>query len=133
MPDYDPRYLEGIRLFNECEFFESHDAWEELWTEYHGPSRDFFKGLIQVAVCLVHFNNGNVHGARKLYQSSTNYLRPYAPIHEGLNLEKLLVELESCCAPIFVGDEEQWSRAELDPDLIPELHLDDGDHAEEHR
>ena len=25
---YDPRYLEGIKFFNECEFFESHEAWE---------------------------------------------------------------------------------------------------------
>ena len=38
---YDPRYLEGIRLFNDCEFFEAHDVWEELWADYQGESRKF--------------------------------------------------------------------------------------------
>jgi len=37
---YDPLYLEGIEKFNECDHFESHELWEELWTEYRGPSRD---------------------------------------------------------------------------------------------
>ena len=28
------KYHEGIELFNDVEFFEAHDAWEELWQEY---------------------------------------------------------------------------------------------------
>ena len=35
--DYHPLYLKGIGYFNACEFFESHEAWEEIWTEYQGP------------------------------------------------------------------------------------------------
>ena len=57
---HDPRYLQGIEYFNECEFFEAHDTWEALWTEYHGPSRDYYKGLIQAAVCLHHYVKGNI-------------------------------------------------------------------------
>ena len=63
---YDPHYLAGIEFFNQCDFFEAHEAWEELWTEYQGPSREFYQGLIQVAVCLHHFGNENIRGARKL-------------------------------------------------------------------
>src|SRR5258708_1315259 len=44
---YDPLYLKGIELFNACEFFESHEAWEELWQQDFGPSRKFLQGLIQ--------------------------------------------------------------------------------------
>ena len=125
MTDYDARYLEGIRLFNEFEFFEAHDVWEELWADYQGPSRKFYQGLIQVAVCLVHFTNGNIHGARKLFTSSTNYLEPYRPFHEGIDLDKLVSQLDVCCTKIFQGEEEQWRQAELDPDLIPEIHLEE--------
>src|SRR6476469_7449491 len=64
---YDPRYLEGIEHFNRCDFFEAHESWEELWQDYTGPSRKFYQGLIQVAVCLHHFGNGNTRGAKKLY------------------------------------------------------------------
>ena len=56
-PDRSPLYLQGIRYFNECDFFESHETWEELWTEYRGEARRFYQGLIQVAVALHHFGN----------------------------------------------------------------------------
>lgn len=120
---YDPRYLAGVRFFNECEFFEAHEIWEELWADYQGPSRKFFQGLIQVAVCLHHFGNGNTRGAKKLYFSSRKYLEEYLPSHLGLDLEKLFSELEACCRFIVESDEE-YPSIEIDPELIPEIHLD---------
>ncbi len=116
----DPRYRQGIALFNECEFFEAHDVWEELWQEYAGDDRTFLQGLIQVAVCLHHFVNGNARGAVKLYHSSRNYLRPYLPRHHGLDLETLFRQLEECCREIVDADEE-FPRAEIPVDRIPEL------------
>ena len=44
----------------------SMEEWEELWADYQGPDRQFFQGLIQAAVCLHHFGNGNTRGAKKL-------------------------------------------------------------------
>jgi predicted metal-dependent hydrolase len=84
--DYEPLYLAGIEKFNECDYYESHEVWEELWTEYRGPSRKFYQGLIQAAVALYHFGNGNIRGARKLHGSVHGYLEPYAPKHLGLDL-----------------------------------------------
>ena len=120
---YDPRFLEGVRLFNECEFYEAHDVWEELWADYQGPSRRFYQGLIQVAVCLHHFGNGNTRGAKKLYYSSRKYLEDYRPHHEGVDLDKLLRELEACCQEIL-SSEEDFPRVEIVPDLIPEIYPD---------
>ncbi len=120
---YDPRYLEGIRFFNECEFFEAHEVWEDLWQEHTGPSRRFYQGLIQVAVCLHHFGNGNTTGAKKLYNSSRGYLEKYLPHHLGLPVDKLLAELQACCAEILAS-EEKYPDVEIVVDLIPEIHLD---------
>ena len=53
--NFDPRYLKGIELFNQREFFECHDELEEVWTETLGPEREFYQGLIHAAVCLFHF------------------------------------------------------------------------------
>ena len=121
---YDPRYLEGIKHFNVCDFFEAHEVWEDLWKDYSGPSRKFYQGLIQVAVCLYHFGNGNIRGAKKLYHSSRAYLTAYLPKHEGLDLEKLLAQLQACCQPILDNTEE-FPKVEIVPDLIPEIHLED--------
>ena len=53
MDELPEKYLEGIRLFNEQEFFECHDVLEELWSETLGDGHLFLQGLIQ-ALSLIH-------------------------------------------------------------------------------
>ena len=120
---YDPLYLRGIEHFNVCDFFEAHEVWEELWTDYQGPLRKFYQGLIQVAVALHHFGNGNIRGAKKLYHSSRAYLEPYRPMCEGLDLDKLFDEMQRCFADVLASTEE-FPEIEIDPELIPEIHLE---------
>lgn len=119
---YPPLYLEGIAHFNACDFYESHELWEALWAEYQGPSRKFYQGLIQAAVAMHHFGNGNIRGARKLYYSTRSYLEPYLPAHLGLDLDKFLREFERCFAAVTASQEE-FPQIEVEPDLIPEIHL----------
>lgn len=57
---------EGVRLFNAGMYFECHDVLEDLWSGVRGESRDFFQGLIQVAVALYHLERGNAEGARSM-------------------------------------------------------------------
>jgi predicted metal-dependent hydrolase len=120
---YDPRYHQGIEHFNECDFFEAHEVWEELWQDDQSPSRRFYQGLIQVAVCLHHFGNGNTRGARKLYYSCQKYLDDYRPFHMGLNVDQLLQQLQTCCAEIL-NSSEDFPKVELIVDSIPEIHLE---------
>ena len=121
--EYDPLYLKGIAYFNACEFFEAHEVWEDLWKSYAGPLRLFYKGLIQAAVALHHFGNGNIRGARKVHGSSRGYIAQYGPRCEGLDVEKFLREFDVCFAEVAASTEE-FPRIELDPNLIPEIWLD---------
>ena len=121
--EYDPLYLEGIAHFNACDFFEAHESWEELWTEYQGPLRKFYQGLIQAAVALHHFGNGNIRGAKKLYFGSLGYLEPYRPVQQGLNLDKFLGQMTTCFAEV-IASEEAFPKIEVDPETIPEIHLE---------
>jgi predicted metal-dependent hydrolase len=120
---YHPLYLKGIEFFNACEFFESHEAWEELWADEHGPARKFFQGLIQAAVALHHFGNGNLGGAKKLYYGAKGYLEPYRPRYLGLDLDAFLAQFDRCFAELAAA-EGTAAHIELVPDLIPEIHLD---------
>jgi uncharacterized protein len=119
---HDPRYLEGIEHFNKCDFFEAHEVWEGLWADTSGPARRFYQGLIQVAVCLHHFGNGNIRGAKKLYYGCRGYLEDYRPKYLDLDLDSLLGQLEVCCREILESKEE-FPKIEIVPDLIPEIHL----------
>ena len=121
--NYHPLFVKGVEYFNECEFYESHEVWEELWADDQGPSRKFLQGLIQAAVALHHFGNGNVRGAKKLYFSSRSYLDPYRPLFRGIDLQKFFADFEACFAPLLTSDDE-LPQVEIDPDLIPEIHLD---------
>jgi uncharacterized protein len=120
--EYPPLYLEGIAHFNVCDFFEAHEVWEDIWSDCQGPQRKFYQGLIQVAVALHHFGNGNIRGARKLYHTSQNYLEPYRPLYMGLDLEKFLSEFKRCFA-VVAASQEEFPQIDIDPELIPEIHL----------
>ncbi len=121
--EYEPLYLAGIRHFNVCDFFEAHEVWEEIWQEHFGPSRKFYQGLIQAAVALHHFGNGNIRGARKLNVSCRGYLDSYRPKHLGLDLDAFLGQLDACFAEVMASTEE-YPQIEIVPDQIPEIHLD---------
>lgn len=121
--EYDARYLEGLRRFNNREFFEAHEVWEDLWRDERGPSRRYYQGLIQVAVCLHHFGNGNTRGAWKLYHTSRGYLEGYRPQHLGLDLDRLLADLETCCAEL-VRSPADFPQGILQADLIPRISFD---------
>lgn len=119
---YDPLYLQGIEHFNDCDFFEAHEVWEELWTEYRGELRRFYQGLIQAAVALHHFGNGNIRGARKVYHSSRKYLEQYQPSCQGLDLAKFLAQYEQCFGEVLASQEE-FPKIDIDAELIPEIEL----------
>lgn len=121
---YPELYLEGIRLFNEEDFFECHDVLEELWTETQGTERKFYQGLIQLSISLFHFGNDNFGGARKLYQTSRKYLDVYRPVYMGLDLDALLAAHEVCFAELMsCADPFNTPGLALQDELVPKMLL----------
>ncbi len=45
-------YLRGWGLFNTTEFWDAHEAWENVWRQRKEDSRIFFQGIIQFAAAL---------------------------------------------------------------------------------
>ena len=122
MDGMDPRYLNGIRLFNEGEYFACHDELEEVWTEIPGDEREFYQGLIHAAVCLFHFEGHNLTGARKMYGSAKRYLTPFAPTHMGLQVDRLLEDLQLCFQELCAATGPYPAHIQLDESLIPRLY-----------
>lgn len=121
---YDSRYLDGIRWFNCRNFFQAHESWEEVWMDRQDDSKRFYQGLIQAAVCLHHFERGNIRGARKLYHSSRGYLKAYGSRYKGLDLDQLLDDMTVCCQDIL-NLEERFPKGKLKPEHLPEIRLED--------
>jgi predicted metal-dependent hydrolase len=84
--EYDPRYLAGVVLFNRADYFDAHEVWEDLWRDCASADRRFYQSLIQAAVALYHWGNGNAAGAARLSESGRRYMAPYEPAHRGLGV-----------------------------------------------
>lgn len=89
-PDF---FEQGIDLFNEGRFFECHEAWEEIWKRSDGAAKDFYQGLIQAAVAILHAQRGNLEGARSLYEKASARLDPIPHEHMGLAVGELRIGL----------------------------------------
>jgi uncharacterized protein len=46
---------EGVQLFNEERFWESHEVLEQIWRDSRGGERDAIQGLILTAAAFVHY------------------------------------------------------------------------------
>jgi predicted metal-dependent hydrolase len=121
--EYEPRYLAGIVFFNRGDFFEAHEVWEDLWADSAAPERRFYQGLIQAAVGLLHFSNGNLGGALKLYRSSQAYMQPYPSPYLGLDTAGFWRQMERCFALLLASESPDRS---LRPDeaLLPVITLE---------
>ena len=62
----------GLTEYEKGDYFEAHEAWEDLWSDYNFDDRIFVQGLIQLAVSFVHLGNGNMIGAKNLLKKSQN-------------------------------------------------------------
>ena len=120
---YDIRYLGGIMFFNSRDFFEAHEVWESLWLECVGPERTFYQGLIQAAVALFHFGNGNLRGAAKLFQTSRAYMERFQSPYLGLDIAAFWQQMERCFATLF-ADPNPDRLLTPDEGLIPVISLD---------
>ncbi|MFL5340039.1 MAG: DUF309 domain-containing protein [Gemmataceae bacterium] len=122
-PDYEPRYLAGIVLFNRHDYFDAHEVWESLWlSEAVGADRRFVQGLIQAAVGLYHFGNGNLRGALKLYKSGRAYMEAYPSPHLGLEISGFWGDMERCYAELLAQGPEAGGMR-LDESLRPQIEL----------
>lgn len=122
LPEYDPRYLAGVLLFNRGDYFEAHEVWEELWGDTPGLERSFFQGLIQAAVGLCHFCNGNVRGAVKLFHTGRAYMEQFSSPCRGLDIADFWQQMEQCFAPLL---EQHGPPTRVEPNeaLLPTIVL----------
>ncbi|MBX3444155.1 MAG: DUF309 domain-containing protein [Planctomyces sp.] len=117
----DARLDEARRLFNDKEFFACHDVLEEVWSETLDEDRSLYQGLIHAAVALHHFSEGNLGGARKMYDSTVGYLAPHAERPTLFDVRRLMRDLEACFQELLSA-RDYPAGLSLRDDRIPRLH-----------
>ena len=106
----------GLKLYNEKNFYDAHEKWEDLWSDYYLKDRLFIQGLIQLSVSFVHLKNNNLNGAKSLLNKCKQKFEGF-DIQRGIDVKKLLISIEKVqdnYDHIDSSDDFNWS-------LVPNL------------
>lgn len=79
-------FQRGLALFNRGEYFACHEVWEELWLRSDGAEKQFYQGLIQAAVAILHAERGNLRGAVSTWRKARIKLDASPSNHQGIAL-----------------------------------------------
>jgi len=116
-----PALLEGIAQFNRGEYFEQHETLELLWRAERGDIRYLYQGILQIGVAFHHLGKLNHHGTVYMLTRGSNYLRPFAPVCQRVDVQRLLD-----AAAAALGEVERLGAArlaEFNWALAPTVHL----------
>jgi len=93
---------EGIKLFNDGDYFEAHDYFEEMWANERSDKKMFYQGLVQISVGTYHLSSKNYNGALSQYNKGLEKLEKYPENFESINLLKLKEEIKYLIEQITV-------------------------------
>jgi len=110
-------FQRGLDEYDKGEYFEAHEAWEDLWSDYNFPDRKFVQGLIQLSVSFVHLGNGNLTGAKNLLKKCQQKFEDYNGMHRDINLSDLKSSIEA----VEIVYSELNDCRDFDWDLVPVL------------
>jgi predicted metal-dependent hydrolase len=112
----------GAALFNQGLYWESHEAWEELWLELSDEPRLFVQGLIQVAAG---YHKATVQmqprGCVKLLTSALAKLDPLPPDFMGVETRRFLPAVRRT-----LEEARRWLAGEvaaIDRSLLPRIEM----------
>jgi predicted metal-dependent hydrolase len=94
---------EGIRLFNQGDFFEAHEVWEQEWKIAEDEEKVFYQAMIQAAAALLHIQRGNYAGAVSVYVKSWAKLASLPDVWMGIELAQFRSELKQYFAQFRDG------------------------------
>ncbi len=84
----------ALNLFNNQEWYEAHDAFEEIWNSVDGDERQVIQGILQVSVSQFHLSKGNLNGATILLGEGLGRIKTRTKIDLGIDLESFCQCLE---------------------------------------
>ena len=94
----------ALNLFNNHQWYEAHDAFEDIWNTLDGDERQVVQGIIQVSVSQFHLSKGNHNGATILLGEGYGRIKNRTNINLGIDLETLCKCLEKILIKLQYGE-----------------------------
>ena len=87
MKDY---WQDGIELFRQGRYFETHEEWEIAWRDAPKADRDFYQGMVHLTVALYQAGRGNHVAARSQMHKARRRLAAYGMRYHDVALSALV-------------------------------------------
>lgn len=117
-------YERGIAFFNAWDFFEAHEVWEDVWNATSGRRKDFYQGLIQMAVTLVHLQRGNRLGVVKVFERALARWANLPDVCMGLDRRDFERKMRHLLTDVL--DSAPGTPVQFDPSRFFEIQVDYG-------
>jgi predicted metal-dependent hydrolase len=98
--------LSGLDLIRGREFFAAHEELELAWRAAAAEERDFFQGLVHVAVAWYQAGRGNRRGCERQLEKAVRRLTLFTPEHRGVDVAAVLAQVERAQATVAAGSLE---------------------------
>jgi uncharacterized protein len=97
------RGLEAIRA---GKYFEAHEELELAWRAAEAEERDFYQGLVHVAVAWYQAGRGRPVATASQLEKAARRLGPFVPAHRGVDVADVLAQVEAARAIVRNGSLE---------------------------
>jgi predicted metal-dependent hydrolase len=99
-------FLSGLDLIRSGDFFAAHEELELEWRAAAPDERDFFQGLVHVAVAWYQAGRGNRRGCERQLEKAARRLAPFLPAHRDVDLAGVLAQVERARQTVAAGSLE---------------------------
>ena len=96
----------GLDLIRRGEYFAAHEELEVAWRAAPLDERDFYQGLVHVAVAWYQAGRGNRVGCERQLAKAERRLAPFAPEHRGVSVERVLCQTGAARRTVTQGSLE---------------------------
>jgi uncharacterized protein len=96
-------FKRGLAAIRAGRYFEAHEELEEAWRAAPTEERDFFQGLVHVAVAWYQAGRGRPVATGRQLEKAARQLAPFAPSHRGVDVKSVLVQVSAAQARVAAG------------------------------
>jgi predicted metal-dependent hydrolase len=107
------RFELGVELIRSGQFFEAHEELELAWRAAEVSERDFYQGLVHVAVAWYQAGRGRPIATARQLEKADRRLAPFSPSHRDVDVDEVLAQVARARQTVAGGS------LRLDPPRIP--------------
>jgi predicted metal-dependent hydrolase len=86
---------QGLGLIRKGRFFEAHEELELVWRAADASERDFYQGLVHVAVAWYQAGRGRPVATGSQLDKAARRLAAFAPEHRGVDVADVLAQVSA--------------------------------------